>query len=283
MEPIEFTARDGLTIHGYLSLPHNWEAPGPMVLNVHGGPWTRDYWGPNPEIQWLANRGYAVLQVNYRGSAGYGKEFLNAGNREWGGMMQDDLTDAVKWVIAQRIADPERVAIYGMSYGGYAVLAGVTWTPELYACGVDMFGPSSLITHLANLPPYQLNRRHLWDLRVGKLPRYTEGEKAGEVKPEAEWTDEERVEMEFLRSRSPLYFADNVRAPLLIAQGANDSRVLQSESDQFVEALRARGVPVEYVVYENEGHGFYRPENRLDFYRRAEKFLAEHLGGRYEE
>jgi dipeptidyl aminopeptidase/acylaminoacyl peptidase len=170
-----------------------------------------------------------------------------------------------------------------MSYGGYAVLCGLTFTPELYACGVDMFGPSSLITHLANLPPYQLNRRHHWDLRVGKLPRYAEGDKAGEVKSETEWTEEERAEVEFLRSRSPLYFADNVRAPLLIAQGANDSRVLQSESDQFVEALRARGVPVEYVVYENEGHGFYRPENRLDFYRRAEKFLAEHLGGRCEE
>jgi len=283
MAPISFTAGDGMTIHGYLSLPHNWEPPGPMVLNVHGGPWTRDYWGLNDEAQWLANRGYAVLQVNYRGSAGYGKDVLNAGNREWGGKMQDDLTDAVNWSIDEGIADPERIAIYGMSYGGYAVLCGLSFTPEFYSCGVDMFGPSSLITHLANLPPYQLNRRHLWDLRVGKLPRYAVDEKAGEVKPEAEWTEEERAEMEFLRSRSPLYFADKVRAPLLIAQGANDSRVLQSESDQFVEALRARGVPVEYVVYENEGHGFYRPENRLDFYRRAEKFLAEHLGGRYEE
>jgi len=152
MEPISFAARDGLTIHGYLSLPYNWEAPGPMVLNVHGGPWTRDYWGLNPEVQWLANRGYAVLQVNYRGSAGYGKEFLNAGNREWGGMMQDDLTDAVNWAIAEGIADPERIAIYGMSYGGYAVLAGVTSTPELYACGVDMFKPKPPSTALSYSP-----------------------------------------------------------------------------------------------------------------------------------
>jgi len=283
MRPISFAARDGLTIHGYLSLPLDWEAPGPTVLKVHGGPWTRDYWGLDPETQWLANRGYAVLQVNFRGSTGYGKDFLNAGNREWGRKMQDDLTDAVRWAIAEGIADPERVAIFGMSYGGYTVLCGLAFTPDLYACGVDMFGPSSLITNLANLPPYQANRRHHWDQRVGRIPRYTKGEHAGALKPEEEWTEEERAEVEFLRSRSPLYFADNIIAPLLVAQGANDSRVKQSESDQIVEALQAQGVPVEYVVYEDEGHGFYRPENRLDFYRRAERFLAEHLGGRYEQ
>ncbi len=282
MKPIQFNTRDGFTIHGYLSLPIGWEAPGPIVLKVHGGPWTRDYWGFDPEVQWLANRGYAVLQINFRGSAGFGKDFLNAGNREWGGKMQDDLTDAVNWAIAQGIADPKRVGIYGMSYGGYAVLCGLTFTPGLFACGVDMFGPSSLVSHLANLPPYQLNRRELWDTRVGRVPRYTEGELKGKMKPEAEWTAEEQKEVEFLRSRSPLYFVENVRAPLLVAQGANDQRVPQSESDQFVEALRARGMQVEYVVYEDEGHGFYIPENRFDFYRRAEKFLAANLGGRTE-
>lgn len=282
MKPIQFSTRDALTIHGYLSLPIGWKAPGPLVLKVHGGPWTRDYWGFDPEVQWLANRGYAVLQVNFRGSAGFGKDFLNAGNREWGGKMQDDLTDAVHWAVAQGIADPKRVGIYGMSYGGYAVLCGLTFTPDLFACGVDMFGPSSLVSHLANLPPYQLNRRELWDTRVGRVPRYSEGELKGKMKPEAEWTAEERKEIEFLRSRSPLYFVENVRAPLLVAQGANDQRVPKSESDQFVEALRARGMKVEYVVYEDEGHGFYMPENRFDFYRRAEKFLAANLGGRTE-
>lgn len=280
--PMLFKSRDGLDIHGYLSLPNDWEAPGPMVLVVHGGPWTRDYWGFDPEVQWLANRGYAVLQVNFRGSAGFGKDFQNAGNREWGGKMQDDLTDAVHWAVAQGIADPKRVGIYGMSYGGYAVLCGLTFTPDLFACGVDMFGPSSLVSHLANLPAYQLNRRELWDTRVGRVPRYSEGELKGKMKPENEWTAEERKEIEFLRSRSPLYFVENVRAPLLVAQGANDQRVPKSESDQFVEALRARGMQVEYVVYEDEGHGFYVPENRYDFYRRAEKFLAANLGGRTE-
>jgi dipeptidyl aminopeptidase/acylaminoacyl peptidase len=283
MRPISYRTRDGLTIHGYLTLPVNWQGPGPLVLNVHGGPWGRDGWGYHPEAQWLANRGYAVLQVNFRGSTGYGKAHLNAGDRQWGRKMQNDLSDAVAWAIEQGITHPGRVVIYGGSYGGYATLAGVTFTPELYAGGVSIVGPSNMETFLNTIPPYWEAFRKQMDDRVGRIPRYVDGERAGQPKDEADWDADERAEVEYLRSISPLFHADKVRVPMLIAQGANDPRVKRAESDQFARALEDKGLQVEYVVYDNEGHGFARPENRLDFYRRAEKFLHEVLSGRYEQ
>jgi dipeptidyl aminopeptidase/acylaminoacyl peptidase len=261
MEPVQFTSRDGLTLHGYLTLPPRTQGQGlPTVLNVHGGPWHRDTWGYNPEAQWLANRGYACLQVNFRGSTGYGKTFLNAANREWAGKMHDDLVDGVRWAIEQKIADPDRVAIYGGSYGGFASLVGLTFTPELFCCGVDVVGPSNLITFMQTIPPYWKPLEPLIWQRVGH--------------PEKD--------RKFLESRSPLNRIDKILKPLLIAQGANDPRVKRSESIQMVEALRKAGKEVEYVEYADEGHGFARPENRLDFYGRAEKFLAKYLGGRCE-
>lgn len=261
MQPFSFTARDGLEIHGYLHLP-----PGkprsalPTVLNVHGGPWHRDSWGYEPEGQWLANRGYAVLQVNFRGSTGYGKNFLNAGDREWGGKMHDDLVDAVGWVVGEGIADPDRIAIYGGSYGGYAALAGATFTPDLFKCAVDIVGPSNLITFIETIPPYWSTYLATLHKRVGN--------------PE--------TETEFLKSRSPLFSVDEIRIPMLIAQGANDPRVKQSESEQIVAAMREKGIDYEYMLFEDEGHGFAKPENRLRFYATAERFLAKHLGGRAE-
>jgi dipeptidyl aminopeptidase/acylaminoacyl peptidase len=262
MEPISFTSRDGLTIHGYLTLPPKTEGKNlPLVLNVHGGPQARDNWGYNPEAQWLANRGYASLQVNYRGSTGYGKEFLSAGDREWGGKMHDDLVDAVQWAIKQGIADPQKVAIYGGSYGGYAALVGATFTPDLFCCAVDIVGPSNLITLLRSVPPY-------WSALLVSLYR-----RVGN--PD---TDEE-----FLKSRSPLFKVDQIKIPMLIAQGANDPRVKQAESEQIVEAMKKRGIDYEYMLFPDEGHGFAKPENRLKFYAAAEKFLAKHLGGRFEE
>jgi dipeptidyl aminopeptidase/acylaminoacyl peptidase len=261
MRPISFTARDGLTIHGYLTLPVG-VAPQnlPMVLNVHGGPWARDIWGLDPETQWLANRGYAVLQVNFRGSTGYGKKFLNAGDREWGGAMHHDLLDAKEWAVREGYADPARVSIYGGSYGGYATLVGLTFTPEVFACGVDIVGPSSIATLIRSIPPYWAPLRSIFDKRVGNVD----------------------TEEDFLNSRSPLFKADQIQRPLLIAQGANDPRVKQAESDQIVAAMRRNQLPVTYLVFPDEGHGFARPENRLKFYAAAEQFLAEHLGGRKE-
>ena len=262
MEPIEFEARDGMTIHGYITYPPDGGRRNlPMVLNVHGGPWARDFWGYNPEAQWLANRGYVCLQVNFRGSTGYGKEFLNAGDKEWGRNMQYDLVDAVNWAIDQGIADPERVCIYGASYGGYAALAGATFTPDLFCCAVPMMGPSNLITFLETIPPYWSTMVEMMYKRVG----------------------DPRTEEEMLIERSPLFKVDEVKIPMLIAQGANDPRVVQAESDQFVEAMRANGLDIEYIVFEDEGHGFAKPENRMEFYGTAELFLAEHLGGRAEE
>ena len=262
MEPISFTSRDGLTIEGYLTLPPGRsDRPMPMVLDVHGGPWARDGWGYNPEAQWFANRGYACLQVNYRGSTGYGKKFLNAGNREWGGRMHDDLVDAVGWAVEEGVADPERVAIYGGSYGGYAALVGATFTPDLFRCAVDIVGPSSLITLITSIPPYWKPLLSTFQERVGN--------------PE--------TEREFLESRSPLTFVDRVRIPMLMAQGANDPRVKQAESEQFVTAMKEKGIDHEYLLFEDEGHGFARPENRLKFYAAAERFLSKHLGGRAEE
>ena len=262
MEPFSYQARDGLTIHGYATFPPGAGRTGlPMVLNVHGGPWARDMWGFDPEAQWLANRGYLCVQVNFRGSTGYGKAFVNAGDREWGRAMQNDLTDGVAYAIAQGWADPERVAIFGGSYGGYAALAGVTFTPELYRCAVDIVGPSNLKTLIETIPAYWQPQIALFHQRVGN--------------PE--------TDAEFLWSRSPLSRAASIKTPLLIAQGANDPRVKQAESEQIVAAMRDAGIDYEYMLFPDEGHGFAKPENRLTFYAAAERFLARHLGGRAED
>jgi dipeptidyl aminopeptidase/acylaminoacyl peptidase len=259
MQPVSFPARDGMTIHGYLTLPVGLEPKNlPMVLNVHGGPWGRDTWGLDNEAQWLANRGYAVLQINFRGSTGYGKAFVNAGDREWAGKMHADLIDGKNWAVKQGYADGKKVCIMGGSYGGYATLVGVTFTPDEFACGVDIVGPSNLVTLLSTIPPYWTPIKSLFKKRVGDL----------------------ETEQEFLKSRSPLFKADQIKAPLLIGQGANDPRVKQAESDQIVAAMRKNRKPVEYIVFPDEGHGFARPENRLIFYAAAEPFLAKYLGGR---
>ena len=256
MEPIAFESRDGLTIHGYLTLPSEQEPKQlPMVVLPHGGPWHRDTWGFRPDVQWLANRGLAVLQVNFRGSTGYGRAFWEASFGQWGLAMQDDVTDGVQWAIEQGIADPERIAIYGGSYGGYATLAGLTKTPELYACGVSFVGVSNLFTWLDAFPPYWKPYLEMVYEMVGHPER-----------------DEER-----LRATSPFFNADRIRVPLLVAQGANDPRVRKEESDQIVAALRERGVEVEYLVKDNEGHGFQNEENTFEFYGQMEAFLAKHL------
>jgi len=268
MEAFSYTARDGMTVHGYLTFPHSPHGPHGLereglatVLNVHGGPWARDAWGFDPEAQWLADRGYLCLQVNFRGSTGYGKDFVNAGDREWGARMHDDLLDAVAWVVDKGYADPERVAIYGGSYGGYAALVGATFTPEVFRCAVDLVGPSNLKTLIESIPPYWAPLVATFHTRVGN--------------PE--------TEEDFLWSRSPLSKADNVSIPLLIAQGANDPRVKQAESEQIVAALREKDIEHEYLLFDDEGHGFAKPENRLRFYAHAERFLAQHLGGRCED
>ncbi|MGC1784389.1 MAG: S9 family peptidase [Acidobacteriaceae bacterium] len=258
MTPIQFQAHDGLTIHGYLTLPVAVEPKRlPTVLFVHGGPWHRDRWGYDDMVQWLANRGYAVLQVNFRGSTGYGKAFLNAGNRQFAGAMRTDLLDARDWAIAQGIADPSRFAIFGGSYGGYAVLTALTFTPDAFTCGVDIVGPSNLNTLLSSIPPYWKPLVKIFHDRMGEDP-------------------------EFLASQSPLFKADRIRVPLLVAQGANDPRVKQQESDQIVNALRTNGVPVTYIVFPDEGHGFANPQNSKRFTALAEAFLAQHIGGRLE-
>jgi dipeptidyl aminopeptidase/acylaminoacyl peptidase len=262
MVPFAFTARDGLTLHGYATFPPDGLRESlPTVLNVHGGPWHRDTWGYNPEAQWLANRGYLCLQVNFRGSTGYGKAFVNAGDREWGAKMQDDLTDTVRYAIAQGWSDPNLVAIYGGSYGGYAALAGATFTPEVYCCAVDIVGPSNLKTLIETVPPY-------WAPMIAQFHR-----RVGDPEKDAP----------FLWSRSPLSRADQISIPLLIAQGANDPRVKQAESEQIVAALTKAGIDHEYMLFPDEGHGFAKPENRMIFYAAAEKFLAKHLGGRAED
>jgi len=262
MVPISFKARDGLTIHGYLTLPPIENKKNlPMVLNVHGGPWYRDSWGYNAEAQWFANRGYACLQVNFRGSTGYGKNFLNAGDREWGRKMHYDLIDAVNWAVEQGYADKNRVAIYGGSYGGYAALVGATFTPDVFKCAIDIVGPSNIITLIKTIPPYWINFLNNFKKRVG----------------------DPDTEEEFLKEISPLFKVDNIKIPILIAQGANDPRVKQSESEQIVEAMKKKGIDYTYMLFEDEGHGFVKPENKIKFYTEAEKFLAKHLGGRYED
>ncbi|MCV6978267.1 S9 family peptidase [Mycobacterium bourgelatii] len=258
MEPFSFTTRDGLTIRGYLSFPAGVERVNlPTVLVVHGGPWVRDAWGLDPEAQWLANRGYLCVQVNYRGSSGYGKEFRNAGDREWGAKMHNDLLDAIDHLVRLGFVDRDRVAIYGGSYGGYAALIGATFTPDVFKCAISMVGPSNLNTLIESFPEYWKPMIAMWHKRVGDDP-------------------------DFLWSRSPLSKVDNIKIPMLIAQGENDPRVKRAESEQIVAAMKERDIDHEYLMYENEGHGFVKPENRLDFYHRADRFLAKHLGGRAE-
>jgi dipeptidyl aminopeptidase/acylaminoacyl peptidase len=264
LKPVEYKSSDGLTIPAYLMLPvgvppHHL----PAVIVPHGGPWARDYWGYQALAQFLANRGYAVLEPNFRGSTGYGKKFLDAGNLEWGRRMQDDITWGVKYLVSSGIADPKRVGIMGGSYGGYATLAGVAFTPDLYAAAVDIVGPSNLVTLLTTIPPYWEAERKTFATRMGDTN--TADGKA------------------MLLARSPLLSADKIKTPLLIAQGANDPRVNRRESEQIVVALRDRGFPVEYILAPDEGHGFARPINNLALFAAAEKFLAQHLGGRYQD
>lgn len=271
MHPRVIKSRDGLELVSYLTLP-SWVdkdsngvpdgGPMPTVVLVHGGPWARDNYGYSGLVQWLANRGYGVLQVNFRGSTGFGKKFVNAGNREWAGKMHDDLIDAVNWAVAEKVTDKDRVAIMGGSYGGYATLVGLTVTPEVFACGVDIVGPSNINTLVATIPPYWAPMITMFKERVGDFT-----------------TKEGRA---FLESRSPLNFVDKIKKPLLIAQGANDPRVKQSEADQIVAAMKKRNIPVTYVLFPDEGHGFRRPENNTAFNAVTEQFLASHLGGRAE-
>jgi len=280
MHPVVIRARDGLELVSYLTLPPNVGAtigegqglaggarvrtdrPAPMVLLVHGGPWARDRWGFSPLHQLFANRGYAVLSVNFRGSTGFGKRFVNAGDREWGGAMQDDLVDAVRWAVDEGVADPDRIAIAGGSFGGYAALMGLARDPEHFAAGVSIMGPSNLVSLIESIPPYQEPLVELWRSRVGDIR-----------------TPEGRA---LLESRSPLMLADRVEAPVLLAHGARDPRVPRAESDAMAERLARRGVPVTYLVFPDEGHRISRPINRLALYAHIERFLADHLGGRFQ-
>jgi dipeptidyl aminopeptidase/acylaminoacyl peptidase len=270
MIPVIIKSRDGFDLVSYYTLPLGSDKnvdgkpdqPLPLVLNVHGGPWSRDRWGYDPKHQWLANRGYAVLSVNFRGSIGFGKSFINAGNLEWGKKMHEDLLDAVNWSVQQGIADPRKIAIMGGSYGGYATLAGLTFTPDTFACGVEIAGPSNLVTLLETMPPYWKPEVELYTNRVGDFR-----------------TEEGRL---LLRASSPLNYVDRISRPLLIGHGANDPKVKQNEPDQIVKAMKAKNLPVTYVLYADEGHGFTRPESRLSFYAIAESFLAKYLGGRFE-
>ncbi len=270
MNPVIIESRDGLKLVSYLTLPPEQDPENdgrpktalPMVLLVHGGPWARDHWGYNALHQLFADRGYAVLSVNYRGSTGFGKKFINAANKQWAGKMHDDLIDAVNWAVNEKIAVKDKIAIMGGSYGGYATLVGLTFTPDTFACGVDIVGPSSLISLMENPPPYWMPIMPMMKDRVG------------------DWTtDEGRRALEKV---SPLFHVDQIRRPLLIGQGAQDPRVKQSESDQIVAAMKQKNIPVTYMLYPEEGHGFDRPENNISFFAVSEAFLAEHLGGRYQ-
>jgi dipeptidyl aminopeptidase/acylaminoacyl peptidase len=260
VEPITFTSRDGLTIHGYVTFPPGLERQDlPAVLHVHGGPWGgRHMWGFEAMNQWIANRGYVCIEIDYRGSGGYGKAFLNASAREWAGKMHDDLIDGVEWVAKKGWIDGNRVAIFGGSYGGYAALVGATFTPDFFRCAVDYVGPSNLITLLKSIPPYWVLAARQFDKLLGNVD----------------------TDSEFLWERSPLSRVDQIQIPILIAQGANDPRVKQAESEQIVAALKERNLPHEYLLFSDEGHGFVRPENQVKFHLASERFLAEHLGGR---
>lgn len=256
VKPISYLSRDGLTINGYLTLPKNYiSGKIPIVIHPHGGPWARDGWGFNPTIQWLANRGYGVLQMNFRGSTGYGRKFWEASFKQWGKTMQNDISDGVQWLIKKEVADPKRICIYGGSYGGYAVLAGLAFTPELYACGVDYVGVSNLFTFMKTIPPYWKPFLDMMYEMVGN--------------PE--------VDKELMQSASPVFHVDRIKAPLFVVQGAKDPRVNIEESNQIVNALKAKGIEVPYLVKQDEGHGFHNEENRFEFYEAMEKFLEQHL------
>ncbi len=271
MHPRVIPSRDGLALVSYLTVPKSSDPDGdgkpskplPLVLYVHGGPWARDDWGYDAEHQWLASRGYAVLSVNYRGSTGFGKSFVNAGNGEWGGKMHQDLLDAVAWAVKEGVADKDKIAILGGSYGGYSELVGAAMTPDAFTCAVDIVGPSNLVTLLETIPPYWQTEIETFAKRIGGDHRTPEGRK-------------------FLSERSPLTYAENIKHPLLIGQGANDPRVKQAESDQIVKAMQAKHIPVTYALFSDEGHGFARPENRLAFNAATEAFLAQCLGGAYQ-
>lgn len=263
MRPVVIKSRDGLDLVSYLSVPRGAKGPVPLVLLVHGGPWSRDNWGFVPSHQWLTNRGYAVLSVNFRASIGFGKSFINASNGEWGAKMHEDLLDAVDWAVREGIADRGKVAIMGGSYGGYATLVGMTFTPDVFACGVASVAVSNLITFLDTIPPYWRPNAAMWHQRLGGDPATKEGR-------------------DFLVSRSPITFVDRIKRPLLLGHGANDPRVVQAESDQVVAAAQKKGIPVVYAVFPDEGHGFHRPANRFAYWALVEAFLATHLGGRFE-
>lgn len=270
MIPVIIKSRDGLDLVSYITFPNDVKLDEnnipdkkvPLIINVHGGPWVRDSWGYNPEHQWLANRGYAVLSINYRGSKGFGKDFLNAGNLEYAGKMHTDLIDGVNWAIKNNIVDSDKVCIMGGSYGGYATLVGLTMTPDIFACGVDVVGMSNLLTHVQSKAPYMTPLLSIYKTRIGP------------------WDTEE--EKEFLRQRSPINFVDNIKKPLFIAQGAHDVRVVQAESEQIVNSMKAKHIPVVYALYKDEGHGFAKPGNRISYYALAEQFLAKILKGRAE-
>jgi dipeptidyl aminopeptidase/acylaminoacyl peptidase len=271
MHPVIIKSRDGLNLVSYISFPPDTKMDGlkvigkkpPLILYVHGGPHTRDDWGYYPTHQWLANRGYAVLSINYRGSTGFGKDFVNAANKEWGGKMHDDLIDGVNWAINNKIAEPNQIAIMGGSYGGYSTLVGLTMTPDIFACGIDLCGISNLLTFIKSVPPYWAPFLNTMKKTIGP------------------WDTE--ADIAFLNQRSPLTFVDNIKKPLFIAQGANDPRVKQAESDQIVAVMQAKKIPVVYALYEDEGHGLARPENRLSYYALVEYFLAKILGGKVEK
>lgn len=259
MKPVAYTSRDGLKINGYLTLPVGVEAKNlPVIVNPHGGPWARDSWGFNREIQFLANRGFAVFQMNFRGSTGYGRKFWEASFKQWGLTMQNDITDGVQWLIKEGIADPKRVGIYGGSYGGYATLAGVTFTPDLYAAAVDYVGVSNLFTFLKTIPPYWAPYLTMMHEMVGDPVK----------------------DKDLLTAGSPAFHVDKIKTPLFVAQGANDPRVNKNESDQMVEGLKKRGIEVQYMVKDNEGHGFRNEENRFDFYGAMEAFFSKHLAAK---
>ncbi len=264
MKPINYKSSDGLEISGYLTLPKNIPSKNlPLIVNPHGGPWARDYWGYNSYAQFFANRGYAVLQMNFRSSTGFGKNFINLGNKQWGDLMQDDISEGVRYLIKKGIVDAKRVGIFGGSYGGFATLAGLTFTPDLYACGISVVGPSSLLTLLESIPPYWEAGRKIFHTRMGD-PTTTDGAAQ-------------------LKRQSPLYAVENIIAPLMVVQGANDPRVKKAESDQIVISMRKKKLPVEYLCAMDEGHGFANPDNNMAFLAAAEKFFAKHLGGRFQE